>query len=89
MARERQTEFDRASAAEVARAAQEVQYVAEQQRTAQLTALVAEAAAQTQVNCCRVMLCCAVLCCAVLCCAVLCSLPHFARFNAVQACAGF
>ena len=50
LAKERQAESERASAADVARAAQEVQFVAEQQRANQLTAQLAEAAAQTQVS---------------------------------------
>ena len=50
LAKDRQSEFERASAAEVARSAQEVQFVAEQQRVTQLTAQLQEAATQTQVS---------------------------------------
>lgn len=49
LAKERQSEFDRANAADVARSAQEVQLVAERERVAQLTAQAEQAAVQTQV----------------------------------------
>ena len=49
VSKERQTESERASAADVARAAVEVQHAAEQQRTAQLTGQLQEAAVQSQV----------------------------------------
>ena len=48
LGKERQSEFERASAADVARAAQEVQLTTEQQHVAQLTAQLQEAAVQTQ-----------------------------------------
>ena len=47
---ERQREFDRAGAAEVARAALEVQLAGEQQRVVNLGAQVQKAAAETQVT---------------------------------------
>ena len=50
LAKERQSEFERASAADVARSSQEVQLAAEKQRVAQLTAQSEETAAQTQVG---------------------------------------
>ena len=50
LAKERQSEFDRANAADVARSAQEVQLVAERERVAQLTAQAEQAAVQTQVD---------------------------------------
>lgn len=50
LAKERQSEFDRANAADVVRSAQEVQLVAEKQRVAQLTAQAEEAAVQAQVR---------------------------------------
>ena len=47
--KERQTEVERANAADLARAAMEVQLVSEQQRTAQLAVKLQEAAADAQV----------------------------------------
>ena len=50
LSKERQAESDRANAADVARAAFEVQLVSEQQRTAQLVAKLQEGAADSQVQ---------------------------------------
>ncbi len=50
MGKERQTEFDRASAAEVARAGMEVQLTAHQERGAHLTTQLQESNIQIQVN---------------------------------------
>lgn len=50
LSKERLSEFDRASAADVARAGMEVQLTAEQQHVAQLTAQLQDSAAQTQVR---------------------------------------
>ena len=48
--KERQAEFERANASDVAKAALEVQHAAEQQRTAHLTGQLQEAASQAQVH---------------------------------------
>jgi len=50
LGKERQTEFDRASAAEVARAGMEVQLTAHQERGAHLTTQLQESNIQIQVN---------------------------------------
>ncbi len=50
LGKERQSEFDRASAAEVARTGMEVQLTAHQERVANLTTQLQESGSQIQVN---------------------------------------